>query len=168
MPPVQIFVPGEPAGQPRIKAARRGGFVTCYTPKKVKNATTGKYHIHPCEIWKSAIADEWRRSAPAMPKILTPVCLTLSFYMPRPKSHFKSQSAAALAAGAPMILKPSAPKFYAKKPDADNMAKAVMDALTQLKAWEDDDQVVILKVVKQFADGGNTGCAIHLKEAEQF
>jgi hypothetical protein len=37
-----------------------------------------------------------------------------------------------------------------------------------LQAWEDDDQVVILKVVKQFADGGNTGCAIHLKEAEQF
>jgi len=144
-PPVEIFVAGEPKGQPRPRAFARSGMVRMYDPGTA-------------EGWKSAIADEWRRSAPAMPKILTPVCLKLSFFMPRPKSHFNSKR----------ILKPSSPKFYAKKPDADNMAKAVMDALTQLQAWEDDDQVVILKVTKQFADGGNTGCAIHLKKAEQF
>ena len=144
-PTIEIFVAGEPKGQPRARAFARNGMVRMYDP-----ATA--------EGWKACIADEWRRSVPAMPKIQTPVCLTLSFFMPRPKSHSNSKG----------ILKPSSPKFYAKKPDADNLGKAVMDCLTQLKAWDDDDQVVILKVVKQFADGGNTGCQINLKEAEPF
>ena len=153
-PTIEIFVPGIPAGQPRIKAARRGRFVTIYTPKKVKDAKTGKYHVHPCVVWKKDISCVWRGLVGAIPKIETPVCLTLVFSMPRPKSHFNSKG----------VLKPSAPHWHAQKPDADNLAKAVMDCLTELGVWEDDDQVVILKVVKQFADGGNTGCQIALKE----
>lgn len=142
-PPIQIFVTGEPKGQPRPRAFARNGMVRMYDP-----ATA--------EGWKAAIADEWRRNASGHQKTSQPVCLTLCFFMPRPKSHFNSKG----------VLKPSAPKYYAKKPDADNMAKAVMDCLTQLQAWDDDDQVVILKVVKQFEHSGLLGCDIMLKEAE--
>lgn len=144
-PPVQLFVIGEPKGQPRPRAFARNGIVRMYDP-----ATA--------EGWKAAIADEWRRSASAHEKTTQPVCLTLAFYMPRPKSHFTTKG----------LLKPSAPKYFAKKPDADNLAKAVMDALTQLGVWQDDDQVVILKVSKQYADGGRTGCEIQLMETDQF
>jgi hypothetical protein len=49
--PISIFVHGEPKGQPRPRAFARGGMVRMYDP-----ATA--------EGWKSAIADEWRRSAP--------------------------------------------------------------------------------------------------------
>lgn len=140
-PSVTIFVRGEPKGQPRARAFARNGMVRMYDP-----ATA--------EGWKSAIADEWRRSAPKMPKIETPVSLTLCFFMGRPKSHFTKKG-----------LRPAAPSWFAKKPDADNFAKAVMDCMTQLGIWQDDDQVVILKVVKKFTCDQATGCEIILKEA---
>ena len=140
--PIEIFVPGEPKGQPRPRAFARNGMVRMYDP-----ATA--------EGWKCAIADEWRRSVPKLETITVPVSLTLRFYMPRPKSHFNSKRS----------LKSTAPFYHAKKPDVDNMAKAVMDALTQLQVWQDDDQVVILKVGKYFANGGRTGRNIHLQEA---
>jgi len=138
-PPISIFVRGEPKGQPRPRAFARGGMVRMYDP-----ATA--------EGWKSAIADEWRRSVRPMPKIEIPVSLALHFVMPRPKSHSNKNG-----------LKADAPVWHAKKPDADNMAKAVMDALTQLGVWQDDDQVVVLKVVKRF--GPTSGCTITLSEA---
>lgn len=148
-PTIQIFVAGDPKGQPRPRAFARNGMVRMYDP-----ATA--------EGWKSAIADEWRRSASAHKTVTGPVSLTLRFYMPRPKSHFNSKGE----------LKPTAPQYYERKPDADNLAKAVMDALTQLRAWQDDDQVVILKVVKQYCPShesgyaGSSGCEITLKETE--
>ena len=142
--PIQIFVSGAPKGQPRPRAFARGGMVRMYDP-----ATA--------EGWKGAIADEWRRSVPALVKITTPVSLSLAFLMPRPKSHFNSKG----------VLKASAPAYYPRKPDADNLAKAVMDCLTQLGVWEDDDQVVILKVSKHYANGAS-GCGIHLKEATEI
>ena len=139
--PIQLFVKGEPKGQPRARAFARGGMVRMYDPGTA-------------EGWKSAIADEWRRSAPKMPKIETPGSLTLVFFMPRPKSHFNSKG----------VLKPVAPVWFARKPDADNFAKAVMDCLTQLGVWDDDDQVVILKCVKYYA-ASDAGCEITVKDA---
>ena len=140
---IQLFVKGEPKGQPRARAFARGGMVRMYDPGTA-------------EGWKSAIADEWRRSAPAMPKIETAVSLTLVFFMPRPKSHFNKNG-----------LKPAAPNWFEKKPDSDNLAKAVMDCLTQLGIWQDDDQVVILKVLKQYA-ASDAGCEITVKDAAYF
>ena len=157
-PTFTIFVLGLPTGQPRIKAASRGKFVTIYTPKKVKNATTGKYHTHPAEVWGQAIAEAWKAEAPAMPKISVPVCLTLCFHMPRPKSHFNSKG----------DLKATAPSWYEKKPDADNLAKCVMDRMSTLGVWDDDDQVVILKVSKNYTADYPAGCHITLRDAAEF
>lgn len=39
-----------------------------------------------------------------------------------------------------------------RKPDADNIAKIIMDALNGV-AWEDDRQVVSLTVLKHYIDG---------------
>jgi Holliday junction resolvase RusA-like endonuclease len=151
--PISIFVAGDPKGQPRIKASSFGGFVRCYTPLKVKNAKTGKYHEHPAEIWGRAIEATWKSQAPAAPKITTPVSLTLVFKMPRPKSHLTKK-----------CIREGQPVWCASKPDCDNLAKLCLDRLTKLGVWEDDDQVVILKVVKQYATGAN-GCEITLKDA---
>lgn len=140
--PISIFVTGEPKGQPRARAFARNGMVRMYDPGTA-------------EGWKSAIADEWRRSAPKMPKIEVPVCLTLNFHLSRPKSHFRSNGE----------LKPTAPKWYARKPDADNFKKAVMDALTQLGVWDDDDQVVSWHGTKRYSTSNHCGCEIILKEA---
>jgi Holliday junction resolvase RusA-like endonuclease len=74
--------------------------------------------------------------------------------MPRPKSHFNSKG----------FLKIGAPNFCPKKPDFDNLAKAVADQLTNSGVWEDDDQVCISVIVKRFADSIEAqGCEIHIE-----
>lgn len=138
--PITFFVEGHPKGQPRPRAFAMGGKARMYDPGTA-------------EGWKSQIAGAWKATAPGWAMVECPVMLTLSFLMPRPKSHYKKA-----------VLRSDAPEFCAKKPDADNMAKAVMDALTQLGVWRDDDQVVILKVVKSYANS-SSGCEITLEDA---
>lgn len=139
--PISFFVEGQPKGQPRPRAFAFAGKARMYDPGTA-------------EGWKSQIAGAWKAAAPGWVKIECPVMLTVCFFMPRPKSHFTKKG-----------LRPEAPVFCAKKPDADNMAKAIMDAFTQIGVWGDDDQVVILKIVKQYAKDTRTGCEISLKDA---
>jgi len=138
---LEIFVAGLPKGQPRPRAFARHGMVRMYDP-----ATA--------EGWKSAIAAEWKASAPSRPQISEAVALKLEFYFPRPKAHFCKSG-----------LRLSAPRWHTQKPDADNLAKAVMDALSQIGVWRDDDQVALLQTSKRFGPFGDraSGCLIRLK-----
>ncbi len=77
-------------------------------------------------------------------KILGPVSVDLEFYMPRPKSHFRSGKFSHL-------LKDSAPTFHESKPDSDKLERAVLDALTNI-AFEDDAKVAHVKAVKVYSD----------------
>ena len=62
-------------------------------------------------------------------------------------------------------MKPDAPKAHTKKPDCDNLAKAVLDVLTELKFWDDDSQVTHLTTTKQYGD--KSGCQISIAEINQ-
>jgi len=148
-----FFVAGTPAGQPRVKASARGKFITIYTPKTVTNSK-GR-HRHPAAVWKEQIAATWEQARPAgFVPITGPLKLTLSFFLARPKSHFNSKG----------NLKPTAPNFAPKKPDFDNLEKAVADQLTNSGAWEDDDQVCISITVKRYADSADaSGCEIQFE-----
>jgi Holliday junction resolvase RusA-like endonuclease len=46
--------------------------------------------------------------------------------------------------------KPKTSKLPHPKPDADNYAKAVLDALTHAQVWEDDSQVADLHIKKRW------------------
>jgi Holliday junction resolvase RusA-like endonuclease len=70
------------------------------------------------------------------------VFLGCSFYMPRPKSHFKKTGA----------LKESSPDWHTNKPDSDNLLKAVKDALTNCQIWRDDAQVAKVRVAKSYVN----------------
>lgn len=145
--PVSFFVSGEPKGQPRPRAFARkmgGKFVA-----RVFDAGTA-------EAWKSCIAAAAAQHKPAEP-IAGPVRLRLCFYLARPKGHY---TAGMIERG----LRATAPHYHTGKPDADNLAKAVMDALTQCGwYWLDDAQVAILAVAKNYADSG-TGAWIEIGE----
>lgn len=137
---ISFFVPGDPKAQPRPKAfARRFG----------DKWHARVYDPHTAESWKSQIAIAAKDFVP-FPALLGPICLTLEFYMPRPKSHFRSN-------GDP---KESAPCCHIGKPDLDNLDKAVMDCLTQLGFWADDSQVFRKRSTKWYAVGRATGCRI--------
>ena len=58
------------------------------------------------------------------------------------------------ASGSPISsLRDDAPYWHTKKPDRDNLEKAVLDVLTQLGMWGDDCQVCGGEVLKRYVVG---------------
>ena len=146
MSTISFFVAGIPKGQPRVKAAIRKGCAHAVV-----------YDPGTADAWKMAVALS-ARSVRTTPQITAPVALGITFCMPRPLSHYKGGN---VARG----LKDNAPTYHTAKPDADNLAKAVMDALTNLGGiWHDDAQVAQLTVEKRYARNGN-GAQIEITEA---
>lgn len=48
--------------------------------------------------------------------------------------------------------RPKTTKLSAPKPDVDNFAKGILDAMTKAGVWKDDSQVEFLAVKKQWSD----------------
>jgi len=147
MSTLAFTITGEPKGQPRPRAfARKMG------------------SIHVARFYDSDVADEWKRAVQIVvldasivhkwPLTLGPVAISMCFSLPRPKSHFGAKG-----------LKPSAPVHHSGKPDADNLAKLVMDQITKSgRIWRDDSQVVSLRVEKLWASGNESGCSVLIAE----
>ena len=76
--------------------------------------------------------------------------LNLIFCMPIPKSISKK--------------KREQLHYVTKKPDVDNLAKAVMDAINQVGIWEDDSQIAVLRVSKIYSE--EPRCIITIREIE--
>lgn len=64
-----------------------------------------------------------------------PVMLTVAFFMPRPKSHFRTGRFSHL-------LRDDAPRWPVYPPDLSKLVRATEDALTEVGVWKDDSQVV--------------------------
>lgn len=135
-PTVELFVNGTPKGQPRPRAFVRGNRAAVYDPGTA-------------EGWKGQVAMAWM--ATGLDNIIEGVFhVSLDFRFPRPKHHSNSKG----------ILKPGAPDWHTAKPDADNCAKAVLDALTSLNVWKDDALVASLSITKKY--GYPHGCRIQI------
>ena len=141
-------VEGIPKPQPRPRAFAR----------KMGNGKFAArvYDAGTAEAWKSQIAFEASSHRPDQ-VIDGAVSVELRFEMPRPKSHHKS--------GMPdRPLKDSAPMHPIGKPDCDNLAKAVLDCITQLGCfWRDDSQVVHLTITKEYSQ--LPGLVVFINEA---
>lgn len=147
---IEFFAQGEPKGQPRPRAfAMRMG--NGKFSARVFDAGTA-------EGWKScvAIAAKPHRSDV---RLEMPKFVTLEFVFARPKRHFRSSKGE-------LRLKDDAPIYHTALPDVDNLAKAVLDCLTQTGGfWRDDSLVVGLKIVKRYVVGGEqTGCWIGIND----
>lgn len=141
---ISFYVSGCPKPQARPRAFAR---------KMGDKYVARVYDSGSAEFWKSAIAEAARQAGLA--KFDGPVMLELFFSFQRPKSHFKKDG----------HLRESAPQFHIQRPDADNCAKACLDCLTTLGAWDDDDQVVRLTIDKGWAIGSSQGgCHITISE----
>ena len=82
-----------------------------------------------------------------------PLRVKMDFVMNRPQGHFNSKGA----------LKPSAPFYHTKKPDALKLSRSTEDALTGI-AWVDDASTAMLEVSKVYAGPGeSTGCKITIQ-----
>jgi len=135
---LDFFVTGIPKAKPRVKAFRRGNHAGVYTPDSA-------------ESWKQAVRLEAIANAPE--SILThPIRVELDFFLPRPKS---------------LLAKDGLPKsleiiWHQKKPDLDNLIKAVTDAITDTqRIWLDDSQICTVSATKTYALNAS-GCSVRI------
>jgi len=142
MTAISFAIHGIPKGQPRARATVAGKHARVYHP------TDG-----PDANWRSDVYVAALANRPPAP-FDGPVWLALCFFLPRPKGHFGTGKNAG-------VVKDSAPEFPVPKPDLDNLAKLVMDVLTNLGYWRDDCQVVELRVSKDYREPA--GCLVHLR-----
>jgi Holliday junction resolvase RusA-like endonuclease len=119
-----LTIPGPPVAQPRHRISTRGGFAKTYLPKD-----------HPVHVFKQAI----RLQAAGGVVFSGPVGVTIRAYFPMPASWSKKKQ------------RQHALRWHTQKPDGDNLAKAVLDALSE--HWTDDCQVCWLSVRKRWYSG---------------
>ena len=119
---------GEPVGKGRPRFARRGNFVSTYSPQKTKT-----YEDEIRLMAKAAMC--------ASEALETPVTVAIYIRVGIPKSFSKQKHKDALA----NIERPT------KKPDIDNIAKCFLDAMNGI-VYLDDKQVVSLHITKEYAE----------------
>lgn len=125
-----FMVPGKPIGKARPR-------VNTYTHRAYTPTATKAY--------ETAVRSSYMNAAPPGERLhVGPVRVQIMAYYPIPKSWNKAKKQAAVAGE----IRPEV------KPDLDNCAKAVLDALNGL-AYEDDSSVTDLTIHKRYAEIGH-------------
>ena len=122
---IEFFVPGQPASQGSKKHVGRGIMID--TDPRLKS-------------WRGLVAE----LCPKGTFFDGPVRLTAVVQYLRPQSHYGRKKGE-------RYLKDDAPHFKSSRPDADKIARAILDSLTGV-LYKDDAQIVMLEIVKVYAD----------------
>jgi len=117
---ITFTVTGDPVPQPRARITTRGKFAHAYTPKS-----------HPVHDYRTQLAVAARLAGLTLTG--EPLDVVIDAVFERPKSHM-------LKSG----VKATAPRL--PRPDVDNVAKAVLDALQDVMG---DDSLVARLVVEK-------------------
>lgn len=136
---ITFEVHGLPVPQPRPRVAVRGGFARGYT-----EAT------HAIHVYRAAIVLVARTKGWSSGPTTGPARVEIDALFQRPPSHLKRNGE----------LKAKARRWPGKA-DVDNLAKGILDAITDAGSfWIDDDQVVELLIRKAYAPPGAPGRTI--------
>ena len=137
---VQCTIPGKPFAKQRPRASRRGRFTTIYTPKETvdyENLVKYSYFQENGSVLLEG-----------------PLEAEIIGTFPVPTSVSNKQKNLMLEGKVQ----------HTKKPDCDNMAKIVLDALNEV-AFHDDSQIVDLHIKKQYGESPNV--QITIKEIKE-
>ena len=134
---VAFDVEGTPQGEPRARFGKN-----VYPDRRA--------HPWKHDVRAACKAALLRSGARGLHPLGTALAVEMVFRFPRPKSHYRTGRFAG-------ELKPNAPTFHTAKPDADNCAKAVLDALGRFDQcpnllWCDDAQIAWAPPLKLYAD----------------
>lgn len=127
---VMFTVEGTPIGKGRPKFARRGNFVSTYTPTKTRD-----YEDLIRVAAKQAMGD----AEPLKTAVAAYIYITVPIPQSYPKKRFKA------------CLEGS--ERPCKKPDIDNIVKAYLDSMNGI-VYDDDTQVVSLHSTKVYGTIG--------------
>ena len=123
----RLYMTIEPKPKERPRAAIIGGHARIFTPK-----TT--------EAYEKELRTAWIRANGEVPEE-GPLRIRIYFGLPIPKSATKANK----------LQMVTRQVFPTKKPDLDNLAKAVMDALNGV-AYKDDSQIVTVLTKKNYGE----------------
>lgn len=127
---VRFTVPGQPKGKARARTVRRGGGKSfSYTPE---GTVLYENLIKTCYL---------QDAGHVLFNDGQPLAVSITAFYEVPKSYSKKKKQEML----------DGQLYPTKKPDIDNIAKCVLDALNKL-AYRDDTQVVRLHMEKHYAE----------------
>jgi Holliday junction resolvase RusA-like endonuclease len=127
---IMFTVYGEPVAKGRPRFAKRGNYVQTYTPVKTKS--------YEDEV--RLLATKAKGSGSTLEGSVS-VFIYISFSVPQ--SYSKRKREACL----------SGETKHTKKPDLDNVAKAIIDGMNGI-IFKDDSQIINLNVTKVYAEVG--------------
>ena len=130
MQKLKFEVPGYPIGQGRPKFSTINGHAKAYDPEKSRN-----YKAYVKLLATQAMKEQ------GFTMLDCPCCLDIMAFFEVPKSKSKKFKERALLG----LERPT------KKPDIDNIVKALQDALNGL-AYKDDSSIVYLSVAKCYSE----------------
>tara|TARA_R100001086_G_scaffold248380_1_gene185186 strand:- start:281 stop:742 length:462 start_codon:yes stop_codon:yes gene_type:complete len=125
-----ITIELEPKGKGRPRVTFKGGYARAYTP-----ASTAKWERAAVAILRS----QWKTGA-----LVQPVRIHIDAISKRPIRLCRKKDPEGLI-------------FRAALPDADNVAKAVLDAIQKAQIIENDKQVVDLRIRSLYAEKNAAG-----------
>jgi Holliday junction resolvase RusA-like endonuclease len=123
---VAFTVPGTPVGKGRPKFARRGNYVTTYTPEKTAS-------------YENLVKVKAEQAMIGRQMIEGPVEVSIRLIVTPPASWSQRKQRDALEGRI----------FPTSKPDIDNVVKGIFDACNEI-VWKDDKQAVDVRVVKRY------------------
>lgn len=138
---ISFNIPGEPQGKGRPRFSTRRGFVKTYTPEK-----TASYE----NFVKVCYLNEFHDF-----KIKEEIEAEIIAYFSIPKNFSKKKRQLASYGK----IRPT------KKPDCDNIAKIILDSLNEI-AYEDDKQIIDLKVAKFYSDDPHVSVILSFRNME--
>lgn len=132
---VRFTIPGVPVPKARPRVVRGHAF----TPKKTKD-----YEVLVKDVYNLTVGEYLGDSA---------IVATIDLYFPIPESYSKSKK---------RRIEDGEIK-HTKRPDVDNCAKAILDALNEV-AYRDDAQIVESRITKHYAVDGDVRADVILEE----
>ena len=126
--PVSFLVPGEPVGKGRPRIGKVGNHARMFTPAKTAS-------------YEGLIALAGTNAMDGRTLLECPVMVEMRIVLAIPQSMSKKRKAQAIAGEL----------FPTKKPDMDNVIKAIYDGLNGV-VWKDDVQVVDAFVRKRYGE----------------
>lgn len=117
---IQFTVPGEPVAKGRARASSVQGHIRMHTPQKTVN-------------YESMVAWVAQQAMAGKTPLTGPVMLSVYAVFQPPKSWSKKLQK----------LNLETPQFVVKKPDFDNLLKALCDGMNGV-VWVDDSQVAAI------------------------
>ena len=143
--PITFFVAGiaKPAG------SKRGFYIPSIKRVVITDANPNS------KDWKLDVKAAASEAMPdGQPLWECPIAVKFTFFIVRPKGHFRTGANAHL-------LRDSAPPLPKSKPDVLKLARGVEDAITGI-IWKDDSQIVSERLFKRYAD--KPGVSIEIAE----